>query len=200
MNLPNKITIARIILIPLMLLFMLPIPLQAFSTWNQFVRENGMIVALIVFSIASYTDHLDGAIARKRNIVTNMGKFLDPIADKLLIMAALIALVELGLLTAWVPVIVLFREFAVTGIRMLAIERGEVIAAGKLGKLKMVVQITAIILIMLVDIIGTKWFHEGLMSFLSILVTVVVILTVILTLVSGLDYALRNKDLFRDHI
>ncbi len=198
MNLPNKITIARIILIPVMMLFMLTIPLDGFEAWNGFILENGMIVALIIFSIASYTDHLDGAIARKRNIVTNMGKFLDPIADKLLVLSAFICLVERGLLTSWMPVIVLFRELAVTGIRMLAIERGRVIAASKLGKLKTVTQIVAIIVIMLLDIIRIKLPDLSMNRYIDGFGYLTVILALAMTIISGVDYYVKNKELFTD--
>ncbi len=198
MNLPNKITIVRILLIPVMMVFMLPIPLPGFEGWNAFIRENGMIVALIIFSIAAYTDHLDGAIARKRNIVTNMGKFLDPIADKLLVLSAFICLVERGLLTSWVPVIVLFRELAVTGIRLLAVERGKVIAASKLGKLKTVTQIIAIIVIMLLDIIRVKLPNMTLIAFMDGLGYFTVFLALVMTIISGVDYYLKNKELFAE--
>ncbi len=104
MNLPTKLTILRILLIPLVLLFMLPLPWQAATGWNEFILGPGMLVALVIFSIASYTDYLDGHIARKHNLVTNMGKFLDPIADKLLVLAVLIAFVDRGRMSTIVPV------------------------------------------------------------------------------------------------
>lgn len=195
MNLPNKLTILRIILIPVMMIFMLPLPLAAAAGWNHFVRSYGMIIALVIFGIASYTDHLDGAIARKRNIVTNLGKFLDPIADKLLIVSAFTALTELGLVSSWVPIIVLFREFAVTGIRLLAIEQGRVIAAGKLGKFKMVTQIAAIILLMLSDIIRSHAGEGILSSVFTVAAQITVLFAVFMTLWSGWDYLKKNISL-----
>lgn len=198
MNLPNKLTIMRIILIPLMLIMMLPLPFSGAEKWNLFVRTYGMIFALVIFSVASYTDHLDGSIARKRNIVTNLGKFLDPIADKLLIISAFIALTELGLVSSWVPVIVLFRELSVTGIRLLAIEQGKVIAAGKLGKVKMVMQIVAVITVMLGDILASL-LQLGLVNkIFSVLSFITVLAAVIMTLVSGADYLRKNIYLLKN--
>lgn len=198
MNLPNKLTIVRIILIPVMLIFMLPLPWAFAAGWNSFVREWGMIIALIVFSAASYTDHLDGSIARKRNIVTNLGKFLDPIADKLLVISAFTAMVELGLISSWVPIIVLFRELSVTGIRLLAAERGRVIAASYIGKVKMVTQIIAIITVMLCDIIHTHVSMDMVKNVFGILQTITLIAAVVMTLVSGFDYLKKNIHLLKE--
>mgnify|MGYP001379951011 FL=1 len=198
MNLPNKLTFLRIALIPLMLIFMLPLPFAAAAGWNHFIRSYGMIIALIVFCIASYTDHLDGSIARKRNIVTNLGKFLDPIADKLLIVSAFIGLTQLGLVSSWVPVIVLFREFSVTGIRLLAIEQGRVIAASKLGKFKMVTQIIAVISLMLKDLFLTHFTHYILRQCISVIAGITVTFAVVMTLLSGADYLKRNIGLLKN--
>ena len=137
MNLPNKITISRILLIPIfMIVLYLPIP----------YRE---IIALAIFVIAAATDGIDGHIARSRNLVTNFGKFLDPLADKLLVTAALVALVGMQRIPSWIVTVIIAREFAVTGIRLLAVGEGRVIAASMLGKIKTVTQIIAISLLFL---------------------------------------------------
>ena len=142
MNLPNKITIARILLIPVMII----IP---FLGLNEIVFGDvtkGNLIVLIIFLVASFTDFLDGYLARKNNLVTTFGKFLDPIADKLLVLSALIMLVEQGIIPAWIPIIIAAREFIVSGIRMLAAGEGHVIAASWLGKVKTVSQMVAIAL------------------------------------------------------
>ena len=142
MNLPNKLTIFRIILVPIMVL----IPFFNIQTEFLGIPVSYLIINLI-FAIASYTDHLDGKIARKNNLVTTFGKFADPLADKILVLAAMLMLVEGGKLPAWIPIIVLFREFVVSGYRLVAVEKGgEVIAASFWGKLKTVTQMIAIIL------------------------------------------------------
>ena len=145
MNLPNKLTLSRIALTPVVLLFTVPLPFMP-AAFNAFILTwPGRLVALFLFSAASLTDLYDGRIARAKNIVSTFGKFLDPIADKLLIISVLIAFAELNRLSSFVPVIVLFRELAITGIRLLAAEKGVVIAASRAGKWKTVTQITAVI-------------------------------------------------------
>lgn len=193
MNLPTKLTILRIFLIPLMLIFMLPLPFAAAEGWNTFLLGPGMLIALLIFSIASYTDFLDGHLARKHNMVTNMGKFLDPIADKILIVAVLIAFVERGRISTVIPVIVLTREFAVTGIRLLAANKGQVIAASKMGKLKTVTQIVAVIMIQLA--MGTEiWLGSyTVWHVFNVLATIALWFSVLMTIVSGLDYYQKNK-------
>ena len=143
MNLANKLTIFRIILVPIMVI----IPFLGIQgSWNYIPYE--WIIIDLIFIIASITDKLDGTIARKRNEITTFGKFLDPIADKILVLAAMIMLVEAGKLPAWIPIIVLFREFLVSGYRLVAVEKGgKVIAASIWGKIKTVTQMIAIILI-----------------------------------------------------
>ena len=143
MNLPNKLTIFRLILVPIM------VAIPFLNIQSKFL---GIPLAYwimnLIFGVASYTDHLDGKIARKNNLVTTFGKFADPLADKILVLAAMLILVEDGNLPAWIPIIVLFREFVVSGYRLVAVEKGgEVIAASFWGKLKTVTQMIAIILV-----------------------------------------------------
>lgn len=193
MNLPNKITIARIILVPIMMI----IPFLGIENAVFGVPLSNLIV-LAIFLIASITDFLDGHIARKRNIVTNFGKFLDPIADKLLVLAALVMLVEWGNLPAWVPIIIAAREFMVSAIRMLAASEGKVIAASKLGKIKTVTQMVAISLAFL-DVNPFMGFVGGGLStyalILNVLMSIAMWLAVIATIWSGVDYFMKSKDI-----
>ena len=194
MNLPNKITIARILLVPIMMI----IPFIGINgdLWYGLPISN--IVILVIFLIASLTDYLDGHIARKRNIVTNFGKFLDPIADKLLVLAALVMLVESGILPGWIPIIIAAREFMVSAIRMLAASEGKVIAASKLGKIKTVTQMVAISLAFL-DTSPFMKFMDGALSNLAlplnILMSIAMWLAVIATIWSGVDYFMKSKDI-----
>lgn len=146
MNLPNKLSLMRIILVPVTVLFMLPINLFGWQPegWNNFVTNNGMIVAAIVFIAASLTDMLDGKIARKYNLITDLGKFLDALADKILVISVMIAFVELRRFSAWLLIIVILREFAISGIRMIAASKNDVIAARMIGKVKTATQMVAI--------------------------------------------------------
>lgn len=143
MNLPNKITISRILLIPLFLVMMLIPPWDDMTLFGATMPVNHFIGALI-FIVASATDWVDGYFARKYNLVTNFGKFLDPLADKLLVSAALIVLVEMNMAASWIVVIIISREFAVTGLRLVLAGAGEVVAANNLGKIKTWTQIIAI--------------------------------------------------------
>ena len=200
MNLPNKLTIFRIILVPIMVL----IPFFNVQTEFLGISVSYWIINLI-FAIASYTDHLDGKIARKNNLVTTFGKFADPLADKILVLAAMLILVEDGNLPAWIPIIVLFREFVVSGYRLVAVEKGgEVIAASFWGKLKTVTQMIAIIL-MFININNTNIFGAfiggeltGLPLIINILSTTLMIISVIATIFSGWDYIKNGKDLLKD--
>ncbi len=183
MNLPNKLTILRIILVPVFLILLL--------NFNMFA------VSGFVFVIASLTDLADGKIARKYNLVTNFGKFADPLADKLLVCAALIALCALGrlgnpVLGAWATFIIISREFMVTGIRLVAAAEGKVIAAGMSGKIKTTVQMITIVFILFSDLIVTL----GLPAIISgILSNILVIASVIMTVYSGVEYMIQNKSL-----
>ncbi|MBU9722676.1 MULTISPECIES: CDP-diacylglycerol--glycerol-3-phosphate 3-phosphatidyltransferase [Bacillaceae] len=185
MNVPNQITISRIILIPIFMVLLL-VPFS----WGElrFLGANIPLhhfFAALVFIIAASTDWLDGYYARKYNLVTNMGKFLDPLADKLLITAAFISLVGLDMFPAWAAVVILSREFAVTGLRLVASGEGEVIAASKWGKWKTVSQIIAASALML---------HNMIFEMIGFpFDTVMVYVAVVLTLLSGIDYFIKNK-------
>ena len=149
MNLPNKITLSRIFLIPVFII-LLSIPID-WGEWNIGNTALPVVhfVAVIIFLLASLTDFLDGYYARKYNLVTNMGKFLDPLADKLLVAAAFILIVELGLAPGWIIILIISREFAITGFRLVASGEGIVLAASNLGKLKTVFQIAAVAFLLL---------------------------------------------------
>ena len=200
MNLPNKLTIIRILLVPIMVI----IPFLGIEGDVLGVPVPYIIMNLI-FIIASYTDHLDWKIARKNNLVTTFGKFADPLADKILVLAAMLILVEEGNLPAWIPIIVLFREFVVSGYRLIAVEKGgEVIAASFWGKLKTVTQMIAIIL-MFININGTNIFGNfifgnltGIELIINILTTVLMLASVVATIFSGWDYIKNGKDLLKD--
>ena len=197
MNLANKLTIFRIILVPIMVIIpFLGIQGELFS-----IPITYLIIDLI-FIIASITDKLDGYIARSRNQVTTFGKFLDPLADKILVLTAMIRLVEMGRLPAWIPVIVLSREFIVSGYRLIAVEKGgKVIAASVWGKLKTVTQMIAIILAFVDLNAFGECFTGNLTGFvfgLNLVVTVMMIIQTIATIFSGYEYLKEGKDLFKD--
>ena len=196
MNLPNKLTIFRIILVPILVIIPLIGIKQEWSgipiTW---------ILVDIVFIIASITDKLDGYIARSRNQVTTFGKFLDPLADKILALSAMLLLVEDGRLPAWIPIIVLAREFVVSGYRLIAVEKGGVvIAASKWGKLKTVTQMIAIVLAF-VDMNPFGACFKGTLSegdlILNFIVTILMIIQTIATIFSGYDYLKGSKKLLK---
>lgn len=196
MNLPNKLTILRILLVPIMVI----IPYLNIQGVILDIPISFLIMELI-FIVASITDKLDGTIARKRNLITTFGKFLDPIADKILVLAAFIILVEQGKIPGWIPIIVLFREFVVSGYRLIAVGNGgKVIAASIWGKLKTVSQMIAIILAF-IDI-GTFFeFTKGTLSgwhlIVNVLMSIMMIVSVIATIFSGYDYIKDGKDLFK---
>jgi len=183
-NLPNRLTLVRIILIPVFMAFLL---LQAPKGHTLFPHQE--LVAAVIFILASATDGLDGYIARKRHQVTVLGKFMDPLADKLLVSAALISLVELGSVPAWVAWTILGREFAVTGLRAIAATDGVVISASKLGKIKTITQVVAISAILLND-----WPF----SLLGIPIgQPVLYIALIFTIISGIDYLMKTRKLLR---
>lgn len=197
MNLPNKLTIFRIILVPIMVI----IPFLGIDGKIFGIPTEWIIIDLI-FIIASITDKLDGYLARKNNQVTTFGKFLDPLADKILVLAAMVMLVEMSKLPAWIPIIVLAREFMVSGYRLIAVEKGgEVIAASKWGKLKTVTQMIAIILAIL-DLNAFGECFKGVLQggdlILNLIVTILMIVQVIATIFSGIDYMKGAKKYIKD--
>ncbi|MGL4818962.1 MAG: CDP-diacylglycerol--glycerol-3-phosphate 3-phosphatidyltransferase [Bacilli bacterium] len=188
MNLPNKITVARMVLIPLFLiLYLAPLDWGVLQ-YGDYTLPISQAVAAFLFIFAALTDWIDGYYARKLNLVTNLGKFLDPLADKLLVAAALIALVETGDVAGWIVIVIISREFAVTGIRLLAVESGSVLAADMLGKIKTTFQLISISLYLIGDfpfvLVGlpvaewTMW------------------IAVFFTIVSGWNYFWKNRHLF----
>ena len=200
MNLPNKLSILRIILVPVTMLFMLPINIYGWQPegWNAFINSNGMTVAAAVFIIASLTDMADGKIARKYNLITDLGKFLDSLADKILVISIMLGLVYLGRLSPVLVMIIILREFAVSGLRMIAASKGEVIAARMIGKVKTVTQMVAIIYIMfeplLIRIFGLTYNGYPLeTSAITIIGDVLFGICVIMTIVSGVDYLIKGK-------
>lgn len=175
MNLPNKLTILRVILIPFFVAFLM----------DAFHIPGTKWIALAIFIIASLTDMLDGKIARKYNLVTNFGKFMDPLADKLLVCSALIAFVDMDMVPTWIVMIIIAREFIISGFRLVASDNGIVIAAGIWGKLKTVCQMIMIIVLIadfggIFDMIGT----------------VLIWLSLILTIISLVDYLYTNRQVF----
>lgn len=175
MNLPNKLTLFRVILIPVFIVVLMS---------GLIVQPLNRYIAVAIFCIASFTDYLDGHIARKYNLVTNFGKFMDPLADKLLVSAALICMIEIGMLPAWIVIIIISREFIITGFRLIAAESGLVIAASWWGKIKTVTQMLMIIIVSLgvSDVIGK----------------ILIILATLFTIISGVDYIVKNISVLKN--
>ena len=197
MNLPNKLTIFRIILVPIMVI----IPFLGIDEKCMGIPVQWLIIDLI-FVIASITDKLDGYLARKNNQVTTFGKFLYPLADKILVLAAMVMLVEMQKLPAWIPIIVLTREFVVSGYRLVAVEKGgTVIAASKWGKLKTVTQMIAIILAFL-DLNAFGDCFSGVLQggdlVLNFVVTAMMLVQTVATIFSGVNYLKGAKELIKD--
>lgn len=190
MNLANKLTLIRIFLVPIFLIFLIAKGIPY-----------GTFIATFIFILASLTDKLDGYIARSRNQITNFGKFMDPLADKLLVTAALISLVELQIVPAWAAIIIIAREFAVSGLRSIAAAQGKVIAASWWGKIKTVIQIVAIILLLLQVNIGSSEYLTNLISnnvfwavFFEKVPKIMLLLAVGITIISGYEYFVKNKE------
>ena len=178
MNLPNKLTIMRVILIPFFVFFLL----------SPYFPAYGNYIAVAIFIVASLTDMLDGKIASKYNLVTNFGKFMDPLADKLLVCSAMICLIELDRLAAWIVIVIIAREFIISGFRLVASDNGVVIAASYWGKFKTTFQMLMVIVLIL----------DIQMPFFQILGTVLTYVALILTVVSLIDYIVKNKDVLKD--
>ena len=171
MNLPNKLTVLRVVLIPFFVVFMLVDILGAYDKW----------IALAIFIVASLTDLLDGKIARKYNLVTNFGKFMDPLADKMLVCSALICLTALDKLPAWITIVIICRDFVISGFRLVAADNGVVIAASYWGKYKTTFQMIMVCLL-IADLAP-----------LALVTTIVTWIAVILTIVSLVDYLVKNR-------
>ena len=178
MNLPNKLTVLRVIMVPFFVFFMLTDVGGAANKW----------IALVLFIVASLTDMLDGKIARKYNLVTNFGKFMDPLADKLLVCSAMICLIQTGQLAAWIVVIIIAREFIISGFRLIASDNGVVIAASYWGKFKTTFQMLMVIVLIL----------NVQMPFFQILGKILTYAALILTVVSLIDYIVKNKDVLKE--
>ena len=178
MNLPNKLTILRTLMIPVFLFFLLTDYAGDYSKW----------IAVVVFILASLTDFLDGHIARKYNLVTNFGKFMDPLADKLLVCSALICLIALDRIPAWIVIVIISREFIISGFRLIAADNGVVIAASYWGKFKTASQMVTVILLVL-NIQNTVF---------TVLGTVFIYISLVLTVVSLIDYIAKNKEVLKD--
>lgn len=191
MNLPNKLTLLRMLMVPFFVAFLLLSESYEYFKW----------IALVLFAVASLTDMLDGKIARKYNLVTNFGKFMDPLADKLLVCSALIALTALGMIPAWMTIIIIAREFIISGFRLIAAEKGIVIAANYWGKFKTVSQMVMICVMLVV--VNTQAFavdgvagslYDGIYMVGNILLWISVVLTVISLVV----YIKDNKDVMKE--
>jgi CDP-diacylglycerol--glycerol-3-phosphate 3-phosphatidyltransferase len=180
MNLPNKLTMFRVILIPFFVFFLLA----------PYFAGYGNYIALAIFIVASLTDMLDGKIARKYNLVTNFGKFMDPLADKLLVCSALVCLVELDMLYSWIVIIIIAREFIISGFRLIASDNGIVIAASYWGKFKTVFQMFMVIVLIL---------NQNLQNpVLGTIGNILVVVATALTVISLIDYIYKNKDVLKD--
>lgn len=210
MNLPNKLTIFRIILVPIMVI----IPFLGIqgTVFNIPIQD---LIIILIFAIASYTDHLDGKIARKNNLVTTFGKFADPLADKILVLSAMLMLVEMQKLPAWIPIIVLTREFVISGYRLIAVEKGgKVIAANIWGKIKTFTQMIAIILMFLTTksyfsfVFRARTEQEAMINsaltymttadfVINVLASLLMTISIIATIISGINYLKGSKELFK---
>ena len=197
MNLANKLTILRILLVPIMVI--IPFLNIEGNLWGIPITY---IVIDVIFIIAAITDKLDGYIARSRNQITTFGKFLDPIADKIVVITAMVMLVEFNHLPAWIPIIVIFREFVVSGYRLIAVEKnGKVIPANMWGKLKTVTQMIAIILAFIDPNAYGTIFDGNLIGYefiINLLVTIIMSVSVVATIFSGWEYIKGGKNLFKN--
>lgn len=191
MNIANRLTIARIVMIPVFLLMMC-FQKDALGTVNvlQSNLSVSWILSMIIFTIASITDFLDGYLARKYHLITNFGKFADPLADKLLVMTAFITLVGAGVIPMWIVAVIVCRELAVTGLRLLLVNDGEVLAAAWPGKVKTATQMLAIIFL-LIDDFPVKGFPFS-------IGTILLYVCLVATVYSGVDYFIKNKHVFAD--
>lgn len=183
LNWANRVTLARIVLIPVVVVVLL----ARLPNWGPWW-------AAILFTLLAATDAVDGYLARSRNEITNFGKLLDPLADKLLVTAALVSLVELGSLPAWAAIIIISREFIVTGLRMVAVAEGQVIAAGSFGKLKTVLQIIAVVMFIVKDSAPLAWLGSSIVSAFNVLSWIVMGAALVATVYSMIDYFYHARD------
>ena len=185
MNIANKLTIARILLIPVYIVFLM-LPITEYHFW----------IATAVFIIASLTDMLDGKLARKYNLVSDFGKFADPLADKLLVLSAMICFVQLELMPAWICIVIMAREIAISGLRLICAEKGTVVAASKLGKFKTITQMAFIIL----TSINFPYYYcyslPGVCNVIETIRIIIMYLALVMTIVSFIDYIYKNRALF----
>lgn len=189
MNIPNKLTLLRLLLVPFYVFFLLMPPIP-----------HHYLAALIIFAAAAYTDHLDGKIARKKNLITDFGKFADPLADKVMILSALACFIQLDLTNAVVLIIVVTREFAVTSVRLSALSKGKVVAANNWGKIKTISQIAAVLAVMLLQYvlelnsIGLIKLEnpEAVSLIFNVIGEILLWISVIFTLISGIIYIIQN--------
>lgn len=198
MNLPNKLTILRVIMVPFFVAFLLLTPQHLSFKW----------IALAIFIVASLTDLLDGKIARKYNLVTNFGKFMDPLADKLLVCSALIGMTALGVVPAWITIIIIAREFIISGFRLIAAEKGIVIAASMWGKWKTTFQMVMLCVQMTVmdfylvepyiSTVNAGQLMSPVYQVLKVIGVVTMYIALILTVVSLIDYLIKNKGVLKD--
>ena len=196
MNLPNKLTVFRVILIlPFVVLL-----LGGYHEWRWFtaifggIKEYVDYIALAIFIIASLTDLADGKIARKYNLVTNFGKFMDPLADKLLVCAALIALTEMGRIPSWIVIIIISREFIISGFRLISSDNNVVIAASYWGKFKTTFQMIMICLML----VNNGYFLPHNQGKLELVTNIIMWIALALTVISLIDYLVKNKDVMRE--
>lgn len=192
MNLPNKLTLSRVIMVPFFVVFMLLVPKYTYFKW----------IAFGIFVVASLTDLLDGKLARKYNLVTNFGKFMDPLADKLLVCSALIGMTSLSVIPAWITIVIIAREFIISGFRLIAAEQGVVIAAGIWGKLKTTFQMIMLcVQMMVMDYYILPGQAQAVPAFYRALMVIGIVtmyLALLLTIVSLVDYLLKNKGILKD--
>lgn len=199
MNLPNKLTILRMIMVPIFLVFLI---FSSNILWFKWI-------ALLLFILASLTDWLDGSIARKYNLVTNFGKFMDPLADKLLVCTALIQLTDMKMIPAWMTIVIIAREFIISGFRLVAAEKGIVIAAGKSGKWKTAV--TMVMICFMIIVVNNHGFTSPLFNTAAASVSmlylviytigyILLIISLALTVISMVEYLVKNKDVMKDEI
>lgn len=185
MNIPNRLTLIRIFLVPVFVFFV-----------STNLLNNSYTYGLIVFLTASFTDFLDGYIARKQNLITNFGKFMDPLADKMLVISAMVVFVEQGLVSAWVVIVIISRDFIINSIRLMASNKGNVIVADIWGKVKTVFQMLAIIVIL----IYKSFFNTGngiVFQYVKVAGDVLIYMAVVLTVISACNYMVKNFDVWR---